>query len=79
MIILAWYSVPPGWVLGRVLAVPVMSSVKIIGGHLWHTRCRRIVSQFAALIEENPSVSRRSTASSMTTPRLRERAQPPAP
>ena len=41
---------------GVVLAVPVMSSVKIIGGHLWHTRVLgESWSQASrALIEENP-------------------------
>lgn len=41
---------------GVVLAVPVMSSVKIIGGHLWRTRVLgQSWSQASrALIEENP-------------------------
>jgi predicted PurR-regulated permease PerM len=41
---------------GVVLAVPVMSLVKIIGGHLWHTRVLgESWSQASrALIEENP-------------------------
>jgi predicted PurR-regulated permease PerM len=41
---------------GVVLAVPVMSSVKIIGGHLWRTRVLGETWSEAsrALIEENP-------------------------
>lgn len=41
---------------GVVLAVPVMSSVKIIGGHLWHTRVlgESWSEASRALIEENP-------------------------
>ncbi|HAX81869.1 MAG TPA: hypothetical protein DCY40_04800 [Actinobacteria bacterium] len=41
---------------GVVLAVPVMSSVKIIGGHLWHTRVlgESWSEASQALIEENP-------------------------
>ena len=41
---------------GVVLAVPVMSSVKIIGGHLWHTRVlgESWSEASRALIEVNP-------------------------
>jgi predicted PurR-regulated permease PerM len=41
---------------GVVLAVPVMSSVKIIGGHMWHTRVlgESWSEASRALIEVNP-------------------------
>ena len=68
---------------GVVLAVPVMSSVKIIGGHLWHTRVLgESWSQASrALIEENPvgespldRIIRDDAAAAGEPP-----AQPPAP